>query len=68
MGALSTGHVGERRLVVETHQLGAAELVLDDGLLAEHLLDQVAGQDEALAAALDEGVVDVGVHRGATLR
>ena len=57
------GQEDVRRLVLEAEQLGAAQLALDDGLLAEHLLDEVAGEDEALAAALDEGVVDVRVHR-----
>jgi len=57
-------HEVERRLVLEAEQLAARQLALDYGLLAEHLLDQLAGQHEALAAALDERVGDVGADRG----
>ena len=56
-------HEGERRLVLEAEQLASRQLALDDGLAAEHLLDQLAGQHEALAAALDEGVDDLGMDR-----
>ena len=64
MGPLVGRHEVERRLVLEAEQLAARQLALDDGLLAEHLLDQLAGQHEALAAALDERVGDVGADRG----
>ena len=56
VGALVRLHVVEQRLVLEAEQLGAGELAQHLGLLAEHLLDEVAGQDEALAAALHERV------------
>ena len=54
-------HEVERRLVLEPEQLGAGELAFDDGLLAEDLLGEIAGEHEALAAALDQGVGDLGV-------
>ena len=52
-------HEAEGRLVLKAQQLGAGELALDDGLLAEDLLDQLAREDEALAAAQDERVGDL---------
>ena len=57
-------HVVEQRLVVQAAEVGPGELAQDLGLLAEHGLDQVAREHEALAAALDERVGDVRAHRG----
>ena len=58
------GHEAEGRLVAQAEQLRAGELAQDLGLLAQDLLHEVAGEDEALAAALDERVGDVGADRG----
>ncbi len=62
VGALVGAHEAERRLVVQAQQVGARELAQDLGLLAEDLLDEVAREHEAVAAALDERVGDVRVH------
>ncbi len=62
VGALVRLHEAERRLVLQAQQLGALELLLHDGLLAEHALDEARGEDEALAAALHERILHVRVH------
>ncbi len=60
-GAPVGRHEPVGRFVLEVQQRAAGDDALDHGLGAEHRLDQVAGQHEALAAALDEGVVDLGI-------
>ncbi len=55
-------HEAERRLVLQAEQVAAGEPALYHGAPAEHRLDQLGGQHEALAATLDQRVLDVGVH------
>ena len=64
VGALVRRQVRVQGLVLEAEQLGPGELAQHLGLLAEDVRDEVAGQDEPVAAALHERVGDVGVHRG----
>ena len=60
---LPVGQVEDRALVVTVGQGRSGELLEDLGVLAEHLLDQVLGDDQDLVAEPRAHVGDRQIHR-----